>query len=94
MNLTVAEEREAESERGWHFAFLLFSLVVLSAIFLGCAFLYGKYTGREEARAKFDARPRTVISRSLALTQWTCTKEEFREHINTCAKRESQKAGT
>lgn len=87
MNLTIAEEREVKNARGWHFAFLLFSLVVLTAIFLGGAFLYGKYEGKQEARAEFDSRPRPVISRSFALTQWTCTKQEAREYLNVCTKR-------
>lgn len=68
-------------------AFLLFSAIVMTAIFLYCAFLYGKYEGRQEARAEFDSRPRPVISRSMALTQWTCSKQEAREYLNVCTKR-------
>lgn len=85
--LTVPEQREAQGKRGLNLAFLLFSLVVMTAIFLYCAFLCGKYEGRQEARAEFDSRPRPVISRSFALTQWKCDRQEAREYLNACTKR-------
>lgn len=46
------------------------------------------------AHEQYEARkPRPVAlvrieAKPAALTQWSCTKQEFREHLNACAMRE------
>lgn len=69
-------------------AFLILALIFLASIAFAVTLWIGKGLGYDEYERLHGVRHTEKLV-APALTQWQCTKQEFREHINVCTKRKA-----